>query len=89
MKGFNALWRGKIEKTILRALWPFEAPTAMVGGWVGGVKKTSKLDKKRFFRNLPNVTPNVWDGKEPKFKYYPGLVRVLTLSFSVVLINLM
>ena len=40
-------------------------------------KKNEKID---FIQNLPNVTPIVRGGKEPEFKSFPGLKRVLTLS---------
>ena len=43
----------------------------MVGG-------SQKIVENRFFQALPNVTPNVWGGKEPGFKSFPGLKRVIT-----------
>ena len=40
-------------------------------------KKSSKID---FIQKLPDFTPNIRGGKEPEFKSFPALKRVLTLS---------
>ena len=45
--------------------------------WVTNSPERQKIAKNRqkidFFKNLPNVTPNVWGGKEPHFKSFAGL----------------
>ena len=43
-------------------------------------KNRQKRVKNRFYSKLISITTNVWVGKEPEFKSFPGLKRVLTLS---------